>query len=237
MAARIPTTGESATMSVARVKMTLKTQPCRLQHPGTVSPSTEEKEKLSLSPVWFARNPLKQFEERIQPCYYHVNLHTIQQNCNWLCLIKLTAPGLSNVIALYNLSRNVLPQKVESMGVESLDLSTLARLDHPCQLSSLILLQPREQTNVGCIQSLSFVGSIARKLKSRRHTCRNLDDSKPFAIWKSRTWLQLLQRTLTLQAEKREIRFISFGNLGVSSISITQNAVPYLYDSRPIEYL
>jgi hypothetical protein len=52
------------------------------------------------------------------------------------------------------------------MGVESLDLSTLARLDHPCQLSSLILLQPREQTNVGCIQSLSFLAPEATLLES-----------------------------------------------------------------------
>ena len=61
---------------------------------------------------------------------------------------KQTAPtAASDVIALYNLSRDVLPQVIEPMGVESFDVCTLAPLHHRCQLSSVTLLQPKTTIN------------------------------------------------------------------------------------------
>lgn len=52
---------------------------------------------------------------------------------------------LSNVITLHNLLGDELPQEIKSMAVESFDLSTRARLDHPRQLRPVRVLQAQHQ--------------------------------------------------------------------------------------------
>lgn len=54
---------------------------------------------------------------------------------------------MSDVIALYNPSRDVLPRGIEPVGVEGFDLRTLARLHHQRQLSFVTLLQPKTKQN------------------------------------------------------------------------------------------
>ena len=93
---------------------------------------------------------------------------------------KQTAPtAASDVIALYNLSRDVLPQVIEPMGVESFDVCTLAPLHHQCQLSSVTLLQPK--TTINHMQTyrrlkLNFMVSQGQMIKHQD------TDSPPAAV-------------------------------------------------------